>query len=91
MDMNICRLYRQILRMQLKLPKDMQALGTPYIRHEFKQHYQQGTDAQKQTFIQEWTSVLSSDLADTSADRTIHGQSNREQQARLDLLKRTIN
>ena len=71
----------------------MQALGTPYIRHEFKQHYQQGTDAQKQTFIQEWTSVLSSDLTDTAVDHNDlkSNTMTREQQARLDLLKRTIN
>lgn len=46
-------LYRQLLRLQQRLPKDIGRVGTGYIREEFKKHKGAGSD-HAHMFMSEW-------------------------------------
>lgn len=50
---NVLALYRQLLRLQRRLPDAMGRLGAGYIREEFRKHKGVGSD-HAHSFILEW-------------------------------------
>lgn len=47
-------LYKTILRLHRGLPSEIQTLGTPYVRDEFKRH-KKCNETEAAIFINEWT------------------------------------
>ena len=47
-------LYRRLLRLQQKLPKELAEVGVVYIQQEFKQHRKVNDDKIITQFMDEW-------------------------------------
>ncbi|XP_074111449.1 succinate dehydrogenase assembly factor 3 [Cotesia typhae] len=47
-------LYKTILKLHRGLPTEMQSLGTPYVRDEFRRH-KNCNEAESYVFMNEWT------------------------------------
>lgn len=47
-------LYRRLLRLQQKLPKELAEVGVVYIQQEFKQHREVNDDKIIKQFMDEW-------------------------------------
>lgn len=48
------KLYKTILKLHRGLPKDLQVLGSAYVREEFKRH-KKSNEAEAKVFLNEWT------------------------------------
>lgn len=50
-------LYKTILKLHRGLPTEMQSLGTPYVRDEFRRH-KNCNEAESYVFMNEWTVII---------------------------------
>lgn len=55
----VISLYRRLLRLHQKLPNKLSALGTVYIRSEFKRHRDVNDREIMRKFIKEWEVYIS--------------------------------
>lgn len=98
---SILALYRQVWRLQRTLPMPMQALANLYIRHEFREHYDRGSEEQLQRFFVEWSAYVDALRKTTTTNTTntttssiednlLYSDLTMEQRQRIELLERTI-
>ena len=77
-------LFRSILRLHQKLPREMRIIGDEYVKGEFRQH-REASHSQLEIFTKEWTSYRDTLKSDSFGEPMDKLKSYLSEEQRLDL------